>query len=75
VDTRRVVNGRRFQIFWTVGSQMAMRLSVLLASRPLSLERLLILIYVIGGVNPETIMQVVGLGQLKIPMTSLELPS
>jgi hypothetical protein len=70
VEAYRVVRRRGSQIFYTIGSQMAVRLSALRASRSLAPERFLILIYVRGWVDLRAILRLEGLGQLKNPTTS-----
>jgi hypothetical protein len=54
----------------TVGSQMAVRLSALRASRPLPSGRSLVLIFVRGWVDPRAIMWLEVLDQLKNPVIS-----
>jgi hypothetical protein len=49
---------------------MAVRLSALLAGRPLPPGRILVLISVGGWVDPRAIVRMEGLGKLKNPMTS-----
>jgi hypothetical protein len=61
----RVMRRRRLHIFYTVGSQMAVRLSALRASRPLPPARFLVLISVRGWVDPRATMWLGGLGKLK----------
>jgi hypothetical protein len=65
------VRRRGSHTFWTMGSQMAVRLSALCASRPLPPGRFPVLIFVKGGVDPRATVRLEGLGQLKNPMTSL----
>jgi hypothetical protein len=49
---------------------MAVRLSALRTGRPVHPGRFLVLISVRGWVDPEVIVRLEGLGQLKNPMTS-----
>jgi hypothetical protein len=56
------VRRRGLQIFWTVSSQMAMRLSALRAGRLLPPQ--------VDSWYPRDIVRLEGLGQLKNPMTS-----
>jgi hypothetical protein len=58
-----------FQIFYTIGSQMAVRLSALSAVRPLHKRRFLVLISVRGSLDPRAKVRLEGLGQLKNPIT------
>jgi hypothetical protein len=53
VEDHRVVRLRGFHIFWTIGSQMAVRLSALRACRPLPPGWFLALISVRGWVDPR----------------------
>jgi hypothetical protein len=64
------VRRRGSHIFYTIDSQMAMRLSALGAGRPLPPGRVLVLLSVRGYVNPRAIVLLEELGQLKIPITS-----
>jgi hypothetical protein len=50
---------------------MALSLSALRAGRSLAPGRFMVLISVIGRVDPRAIVRLEGLGQLKIPVTSL----
>jgi hypothetical protein len=52
---------------------MAVRLSALRAGCPLTPGRFLVLISVRGWVDPTAIVRLLGLGQLKNPMTSSEI--
>jgi hypothetical protein len=74
VEAHRIVRRRGSQIFKTIGSQMAVRLSALFVGRPFPPPPLpgwcLVLISVRGWVNPRPIARLEGLGQLKNPMTS-----
>jgi hypothetical protein len=63
------VRRRDSHIFYTIGSQMAAKLSALRASRPLSPGRFLVLISVRGRVDPRAIVRLEGLGQFKNSMT------
>jgi hypothetical protein len=57
-------------ILWTIGSQMAVRLSALCASSTSLPGRFLLLISVRGSVDCRATVRQEGLGQLEIPMTS-----
>jgi hypothetical protein len=70
MKAHRVVRRRGFHIFYTIGSQMAVRLSTLRAGLPLRPRRFLVLTSVRGGVDPRAIVRLEGLGQLKNPITS-----
>jgi hypothetical protein len=70
LEVHRIVRRRGSHIFWTVNSQMAVRLSALRAGRPLPPGRFLVFISVRSWVGPRAIVQLEGLGQLKNPMTS-----
>jgi hypothetical protein len=59
------VRRRGSHIFYTVGSEMAVRLSALRAGRSLSPGRFLILISVRGIVDSRAILRLEGVGQLK----------
>jgi hypothetical protein len=60
------VTGRRdCRIYWTIGSQMALRLSALRVGRLLRPGRFLVLIYLSGSVDPRIIVRLEGLDQLK----------
>jgi hypothetical protein len=50
---------------------MAVRLSALRAGRPLPPGRFLVLVFVIGRVDPRATLRLEELGQLKSPMASL----
>jgi hypothetical protein len=63
------VRRRGSHIFWTIGSQMAVR-SASRAGRALPPGRFLVLISVRGLVDPRAIVRVEGLGQLKNQMAS-----
>jgi hypothetical protein len=67
MKAHRVVRRRGSHIFLTIGSQMAVRLSALSASRPLLPGRFLILI----SVDRRAVVRLEGLGQLKTPVASL----
>jgi hypothetical protein len=56
-------------MFYTAGSQMAVRLLDLRSGWLLPLRRFLVLISVRGRVDPRDIMRLEGLRQLKNPMT------
>jgi hypothetical protein len=60
VEAHTVVRSRGCHIFQTIGSQMAVKLSALLAGRPLPLERFLALISVRGPVDPRAIVRLEG---------------
>jgi hypothetical protein len=70
MKAQRVVRRRGSHIFYTIVSQMAVRLSALRAGRPLPPRRFLVLISVRGRVDPRAIVRLEGLGKLKNPMTS-----
>jgi hypothetical protein len=57
MEAHRVVRSRDSYIFWTIGSQMAMRLSVLRAGRHLPSGRFLVLTSVRSGVDHRVIVQ------------------
>jgi hypothetical protein len=65
VETHRVVRRRGCHIFWTIGSQMAVRFSALRTGRPLPPRRFLAFIIVRGWVDPWVILRLDGLRQLK----------
>jgi hypothetical protein len=65
VEAHRVVRRRGSHIFWTIGSQMTVRLSALCTSHPLPPGRFLVLISVRGWVDPMAIVQLEVLGKLK----------
>jgi hypothetical protein len=65
VQAHRVVRGRGSHIFWTIDSQMAVRLPALSAGRPLSPGRFLVLFSVWNRVDPRAIMRLEVLDQLK----------
>jgi hypothetical protein len=67
VEVHKAVKLRGFHIFWTIGSETAVRLS---ASRPLPAGKILLLISVRGWVDHRATVRLEGLGQLKNPMTS-----
>jgi hypothetical protein len=58
-----VVKRRGSHTFYTIGSQIAVRLSVLPAGRPLPTGRFLVLISVRGRVDPRAIARPEGLIQ------------
>jgi hypothetical protein len=70
VEAHRVVRRRGFQIVWTVGSQMAVRLSDLCTGRRLPPERFLVLISVRRWVDSRAIVQLERLGTFKNPVTT-----
>jgi hypothetical protein len=71
MESHRVARRRGSHIFWTVGSQMAMKLSALCAGRPLPPRRFMVLISVRGSVDPRDTVRLEGLDRLKKkPMTS-----
>jgi hypothetical protein len=70
MEAHKVVRRRGSHIYYTIGSEMAVRLSALRARCPLPPGRFLVLISVRGWVNPRAILRLKGLGQLKNPMTS-----
>jgi hypothetical protein len=65
VEAHKIVRRRCSNIFWTIGSQMAEKLSALRAGRPLPPGRFLVLIYVRSWINPRAIVRVEELGKLK----------
>jgi hypothetical protein len=64
------VGSRGSHIFWTIGSQMAVRLSALRTDCPLLPARFLVLVSVRGCVDTRAIVRLERLGQLKNPVTS-----
>jgi hypothetical protein len=70
MEVHRAVRYQGSHIFYTVGSQMPVRLSALSVGRPLLPGRSLILISVRGYVDPRAIVRLEGLGQFKIAVTS-----
>jgi hypothetical protein len=70
METHRVVRRRGSNIFWTVGSQMAVMLLALRAGRTLPPERCLVLISVRGRVDARFIVRLEGSNELKYPITS-----
>jgi hypothetical protein len=70
VGAHRVEGGWGSHIFPTIGSQMAARLSPLLAGRFLPPGRFLVLISVRGWVDSRAIVRLEGLGTLKIYTSS-----
>jgi hypothetical protein len=70
VKARRALKNRGSQIFYTIVSQIAVRLSASRAGRPLPPARFLVLISVRGWVDPRAIVRLEGLGRMKNPMTS-----
>jgi hypothetical protein len=67
VEAHKVLRRRGSQIFYTIGSQMAVMLSAICASRPFFSWRFLISISVRGWVHPRAIVGLEGLGELKSP--------
>jgi hypothetical protein len=65
-EDHRVVRCRGSHMFWTIGSQMAVRLSALRAGRPLNRGRFLVLTSVKGWVDPRAIALMQGLCKVKI---------
>jgi hypothetical protein len=65
-----VVRHQGSHIFYTVSSQIVVRLSALCTCHPLPPGRFLVLISVRGWVDPRVVMQLEGLGKLKNPITS-----
>jgi hypothetical protein len=70
MEARRFVRRRCFHILYTIGSQMVVRLPALRAGRPLPPGIFLVLITVIGWVDPWATVRLQGLGQLKNPIDS-----
>jgi hypothetical protein len=70
MEAHRVVRHRDSHIFYTIGSQMAVRLSALRAGCPLHPGIFLVLISFRGWVDRRAIVKLEGLGQLKNPVTS-----
>jgi hypothetical protein len=70
MEAHRVVRRRGSHIFYKTGSQMAVRMSVLRTGDSLSPRRFLVLYSVRGSIDSRAIVRLVGLGQLKKPMTS-----
>jgi hypothetical protein len=68
MESHRVVRRRGSHIFYTIDSQMAVKLT-LLAGRLLPIGRFLVHIPVRGWVDPRVIMRLERLGQLKFLMT------
>jgi hypothetical protein len=77
METHRAVRRRGSYIFYTIGPQMAVRLSALRPGRPLPPGRSLVLISVRGCVDARAIVRLEGLGQLKYPIgnRTCDLPS
>jgi hypothetical protein len=73
MEAHRIVKRRGPHIFYTVGSQMTVRLSALRAGRPLPPGSFLALISVRDWVDPKGIVRLEGLDQLKSPKTSSEI--
>jgi hypothetical protein len=71
MEAHTVVRRRGAHIFWTIGSQMAVRLSALHAGCPLPPQEDYWYSFVRGWVNSRAIVWLEGLGQLKNPITSL----
>jgi hypothetical protein len=71
-ETHRVVIRRGCHIFYTIGSEMALRLSALRAGRHLPPRKFLVLISVRGRVDPRDIVRLESLGQFKNPIISSE---
>jgi hypothetical protein len=65
MEAHKDVRRRGSHIFYTSGSQMAVRLSALLAGRPLFPGIFLVLISLRGLVDHRTTVRLEGLGQLK----------
>jgi hypothetical protein len=59
-------------MFYTVGPQKAVRLSALLAGRPLHPRKFLVLISVRGCVDHTAVVRLEGSGQLKNPLKKIE---
>jgi hypothetical protein len=64
------VRRRDSYIFWTVGSQIAVRMPALRAGRSLPQGRFVMLMSVRGLVAPGVIVRLEGVGQFKNPMAS-----
>jgi hypothetical protein len=60
-----VVTRRGSHIFYTIGSQMAVRLAASRAGRPLHRGRFLVVTSVRGRLDPRAIVRLEELGQLK----------
>jgi hypothetical protein len=70
MEAHRVVRRRGSHIFYTFGSKMAVRLSALRADRPLPPGRFLVLISVQRLSQPQGIVRLEGLGQIKNSVNS-----
>jgi hypothetical protein len=70
MEAHRFGRLRSSHIFYTIGSQMAVRLPALRAGHPLAPGRFLVLISFRGCVDPRAIVQLEGLDKLKNILTS-----
>jgi hypothetical protein len=70
VEAHRVMRRRGSHILQTIGSQIVVRLSALRVSRPLPPARFLVLIPLIGWVEPRAIVRLEKLVNWKNPITS-----
>jgi hypothetical protein len=75
VEAHRVVERRRSHISYTIGSQMAVRMSDLSTDHPIPPGRFLVLIPIRGCVDHKAIVRLEELGQLKNRMTSSRIES
>jgi hypothetical protein len=70
MEAHIVVRRRGSYIFYTIGSQMAVRLSALRTGRPLLTGKIPGTHLCYSWVDPRTIVRMEGLGQFRSPMTS-----